>query len=207
MASHKNDNLSANEGFVMFFLFPTKLITCFIDIFTLKNEIPINSLLTQGMWTHILDFGPWKWSALNMDYMDKRPSRMQGSCKGLADRGYDFFRWCLCPPPWRVQHSSEVFRETLLSRGRMGMPTEHICTYLYIYVYVFSVCITILTKTPLNWALSTHRNPGQIISHQTRTIDEMSPQILFPSCPVGPLTSHMPLASFYSTSLQLNGVF
>jgi len=127
--------------------------------------------------------------------------------QGLGDRGYDFFRWCLCPPPWRVQHSSEVFRETLLSRGRMGMPTEHICTYPYIYIYVFSVCITILTKTPLNWALNTHRNPGQIISHQTRTIDEMSPQILFPSCPVGPLTSHMPLASFYSASLQLNGVF
>ena len=27
---------------------------------------------------YILDFGPWKWSALNMSYMDKRPSRMQG---------------------------------------------------------------------------------------------------------------------------------
>ena len=26
----------------------------------------------------VTDFEPWRWSALNMDYMNKRPSRMQG---------------------------------------------------------------------------------------------------------------------------------
>ena len=34
MVSQKNYNLNANEGFVIFFTF--KLITCFIDGFTLK---------------------------------------------------------------------------------------------------------------------------------------------------------------------------
>ena len=42
------------------------------------KEIPISCLFTQWKWTYILDFGPWKWSALNMGYMDKQPSRMQG---------------------------------------------------------------------------------------------------------------------------------
>ena len=46
--------------------------------FHFKNEIPINHLFTQWRWTYILDFGPWKWSALNMKFVVKRPSRMQG---------------------------------------------------------------------------------------------------------------------------------
>ena len=36
MVSHKNHNLSANEGFVI--LFTSKLITCFIDGFILKRK-------------------------------------------------------------------------------------------------------------------------------------------------------------------------
>ena len=36
MVSHKNYNLSANEGFVIFLT--SKLITCFIDDFTLKMK-------------------------------------------------------------------------------------------------------------------------------------------------------------------------
>jgi hypothetical protein len=36
MASHKNYNLNANEGFVMFL--NSKLITCFIDGFTSKMK-------------------------------------------------------------------------------------------------------------------------------------------------------------------------
>ena len=46
--------------------------------FHFKNELPIKRLFTQWKWTHILGFGAWRWSALNMGYMDKWPSRMQG---------------------------------------------------------------------------------------------------------------------------------
>ena len=48
--------------------------------FHFDNEIPINCLFTQWKWTYILDFGPWRWSALNMGFVVKRPSRMQGQC-------------------------------------------------------------------------------------------------------------------------------
>jgi hypothetical protein len=47
-------------------------------MFHFEKEISIICLFTQWKWTFILDFEPWKWNALNMDYMDKQPSRMQG---------------------------------------------------------------------------------------------------------------------------------
>ena len=43
-----------------------------------ENEFPINCCSTQWKWTYVLDFGPWRWSALSVSYMNKRPSRMQG---------------------------------------------------------------------------------------------------------------------------------
>ena len=43
--------------------------------FHFKNEIPVNCLITQWKWTYILEFGPWRWSALNMRFVDKWPSR------------------------------------------------------------------------------------------------------------------------------------
>ena len=46
--------------------------------FHFDNEIPINCLFTQWKRRYILDFGPWRWSALNMGFVNKRPSRMQG---------------------------------------------------------------------------------------------------------------------------------
>ena len=46
--------------------------------FHFENEIPVNCLSTQWKWTYILDFGLWRWSALNMGFVDKWPSRMQG---------------------------------------------------------------------------------------------------------------------------------
>ena len=67
MVSLKDYNLNAYEGLVIFLT--SKLITCFIVDFHFKIEIPINCLLTQWKWTYILDFGPWRWSALNMGYM------------------------------------------------------------------------------------------------------------------------------------------
>ena len=35
-------------------------------------------LITKGKWTSTLNFGPTRWSALNMGFVDKWPSRLQG---------------------------------------------------------------------------------------------------------------------------------
>ena len=42
--------------------------------FHFEKEILINCLFIQWKWTYILDFEPWRWSALNMGYMEKRLS-------------------------------------------------------------------------------------------------------------------------------------
>ena len=52
MVSHKNYNLSANEGFVITFI--SKLITCFIDGFTSKMK----SQSIAYVFKYVLDFGP-----------------------------------------------------------------------------------------------------------------------------------------------------
>ena len=82
MESHKNYNLNANEGFVIFLL-PRYLLYW---RFHFEKEIPT----TRWEWTYILDFGPWKWSALNMGYMDKQPSRMQVSGQGQGAKALVF---------------------------------------------------------------------------------------------------------------------
>ena len=49
--------------------------------FHFENEIPINCLLTQWseyIYIYILDLEPWRWSELNMGFVDKWSSRMQG---------------------------------------------------------------------------------------------------------------------------------
>ena len=53
MVSHKNYNLNANEGFVIFFT--SKLITCFIDNFTLNlmNSQSIAYLLNGSEYIYI----------------------------------------------------------------------------------------------------------------------------------------------------------
>ena len=55
MVSHKNYNLNADEGFVIFWT--SKLITCFMDIFTLKiRSQSIAYLLNKSEHIHwILD--------------------------------------------------------------------------------------------------------------------------------------------------------
>ena len=72
MVSHTNYNLNANGGFVVFLT--SKLITCFINGFTLKKN-SINCLLYSlkiGIWVLKVKL------ALNMGFVDKWPSRMQG---------------------------------------------------------------------------------------------------------------------------------
>ena len=69
MVSQRNYNLSANGGFVIFLT--SKLITCFYWQFHFNNDILINCLFARWKLTYILGFGPWRWSAFNMGYMDK----------------------------------------------------------------------------------------------------------------------------------------
>ena len=59
IVSHKNYNLKANEDFVMFMT--SKLITCFIDGFTLgmKSQETFNLLSgSVHIYIYILKFGP-----------------------------------------------------------------------------------------------------------------------------------------------------
>ena len=37
--------------------------------FDFENEIPVNRLFTRWRWTWIFEFGPWRWSALNMGFV------------------------------------------------------------------------------------------------------------------------------------------
>ena len=59
-------------------LLTSKLITCFIGSFTWQwnpNQLLIYSMEVN---IYILDFGPWRWSALNyVGFVVKWPSRMQ----------------------------------------------------------------------------------------------------------------------------------
>ena len=53
--------------------------------FTSAYQTPIWNDFSLNVWTkrrhtYILDFGPWKWSALNMGFVNKWPSGMQGQC-------------------------------------------------------------------------------------------------------------------------------
>ena len=73
--------------------------------FHIEKEIPINCLFTQWKCTCILDFGPWKWSALNVAHMDKRPSRMQGSCQG---RGAEALAFSVLPLPAALTRATLV---------------------------------------------------------------------------------------------------
>ena len=36
-----------------------------------RNEILVNRLFIKWKWTYILDFGPWRWGALNMGFVNK----------------------------------------------------------------------------------------------------------------------------------------
>jgi hypothetical protein len=50
--------------------------TCFR--FRFGNEIAISCLFTKEKGTNILNFEPSRWSALNMRFVEKQPSKMQG---------------------------------------------------------------------------------------------------------------------------------
>jgi hypothetical protein len=56
------------------------------------NEIPINCLFTNWKCTYVFNFRPWRWSALNMGCVVKRPSRRQGQCffSKLGEEGNNF---------------------------------------------------------------------------------------------------------------------
>ena len=76
--------------------------------FTLKRKFQSIVHLLNEKWTYILDFGPWRWSALNMGYMNKQPSipvkenMHKGQNRTMKDsrsKGQDF--WRTTPWYWR----------------------------------------------------------------------------------------------------------
>ena len=74
MIRYKNYNFNVNENFV----FDLQVNFVLHIWFHYWNEIPINCLFTNWKYTYVLDFRPWRWSAFNMGFVVKRPSRMQG---------------------------------------------------------------------------------------------------------------------------------
>ena len=75
MVSHKNYNLGVWWGFCNLSDFQVNYILYWRFYF--ENEILVIFLFTKWKWTHILDFGPWGWSVLNMKFVNKWPSRIQ----------------------------------------------------------------------------------------------------------------------------------
>ena len=140
LVSHKYDTLSANGGFAMFLT--SKLITCFYWQFHFENEILVNYLFTQWKWTYILDFGPWKWSALNMGYMDKHPSRMQGSGQGRGARGSNFFG--VAPTCHPDQCNA---RQGYLERPLYGLNPSLMIAYKYSSKHI-PWCVKIIFQLP-----------------------------------------------------------
>ena len=74
MVSQKNYNLNVHADFAMFLT--SKLITCFIDGFISGMETQSIAYVLIGSAHKYMDFGPWRWSVLNMGFVDKRPSRI-----------------------------------------------------------------------------------------------------------------------------------
>ena len=54
----------------------------------------MNGLFTQWMWTYLLDFGPWRWSALNTEFVEKWPSWMH--MQWFLKDGHDIVYHCPC---------------------------------------------------------------------------------------------------------------
>ena len=90
MVSLKSHNINANEDFVI--LLTSNLITCFIDTFTsgMKSQ-SIASLLSESRERERESAGPWRWRALNMGFVDKWPSKMQGQLLLEVGWGEIFF--------------------------------------------------------------------------------------------------------------------
>ena len=68
-------NINANEDIVIFLT--SKLITCFIDTFTSGMKSQSIASYKVKVQTYI-GFGPWRWNAIDMGFVAKRPSKMQG---------------------------------------------------------------------------------------------------------------------------------
>ena len=88
MVSYKIINLNVNEDFCNVFDFRVNNILYWH--FHFGYDIPVNYLSTKWSCTHILDWTS-NWSPLNMGFVDKRPSRLQGNCcfqSGARDNSF-----------------------------------------------------------------------------------------------------------------------
>jgi hypothetical protein len=71
-------NSRMTKTLLMVIKFITSMLIMIYWRFHFENEIPVNCLFAQWKWTYILDWWPWRWSALNMGFVDKWHSLMQG---------------------------------------------------------------------------------------------------------------------------------
>ena len=140
--SRKNYNLNANKGCNTF---DFQVNYMFYWRFHFDNETPVNCSITHWKWTYILDFGPWGWSALNMEFVGKWPSRMQERWVFLkSGRRAAVFGWvqkipvfwtgsCPCP----IMTLRKV-REGMFNVPRKPRRRDHcICLTKYLQVFHF----------------------------------------------------------------------
>ena len=123
MVTHNNYNFTANEGFVIFLT--SKLITWFFYCFNLKMNSQSIAYILNETEHNILDFGPWRWSALHMRFVDKWPSRIQeqwsfrsradGQQFSVGSRKFWFF--CTAAAPARLYLPRKVRGRRLTSSG------------------------------------------------------------------------------------------
>jgi hypothetical protein len=134
MESHKNYNLNVKWG-LSFFDFQVNHMLYWW--FHFKKKIPVNCLFTQWKWTYILDFGPWKRSALKMGYLDKQLSRIQWSCQGRGgpESGTETLAFLVLPSPVALT------RATLIGGIKIAPNLNQVTSYSY------------LTKKHLSWQI------------------------------------------------------
>ena len=131
MVSHKNYNLNAKWGFCHFLT--SKLITCFIEGFTLRRKSQSIAYLLNGS-EHSVYIGFWTLKPKCTQYglYGWATFKMLGS--GRAKVGHARVRgprlwlfWCCpCPLLWHMQHSSGVFREPITFQGNQTTPYRYI---------------------------------------------------------------------------------
>ena len=96
--------------------------------FHFDNETPVNCSFTQWKWTYILDFGPWGWSAFNMGFVRKWPSRIksneffrnQAGGQQFSVGSIKFWIYERAATPAQLWHSEKFVGGTLMSPGWHG---------------------------------------------------------------------------------------
>jgi hypothetical protein len=94
--------------------------------FHFVNEIPISCLFAQWKWTYILDLGPWRWSAFNMGFVDKWPSRMQGQWFFRVGGQQFLVEYKKSGFFWRTAAPAQIYLPWKVREGKFNVPPNEV---------------------------------------------------------------------------------